>query len=304
MIKRYTIFIVLLFAGISMNAQFEVPRLSQYLINGMVINPAYAGSRDALSMTLVHKSYLAGFEGHPSSQKFALHSPLKNEKVALGLSLENNYNPMFNNTGIYGYYAYRIWLGGVRLSMGLKAGVYHFKEDYSTLDLYNKEIPDPAFVNNSGISPNFGFGFYLYNNKFFTGLSVPYLLDFPKADGGLNFNTGSYHYMLTAGYLFDFTRDFKLKPSMLFDYNQAKSDLQAGLNFILFQDKVWLGTMYRTASKSLTGIIEFQLRRSLRVGYAYDYFFTNLSKASSGTHEIMLRYELNFEINVKSPIYF
>ncbi len=302
--NRLTLIIVLFCLGMKLEAQFEVPRLSQYLINGMVINPAYAGSREALSMTMVHKSYLAGFDGHPSSQKFAIHTPLKNEKIALGVSVENNYNPMFNNTGIYGHYAYRIWLGGVRLSMGLKAGMYHFKEDYTTLDLYNHEIPDPAFVSNSGFSPNFGLGLYLYNNKFFSGLSVPFLLDFPKAGGGLNFDAGSYHYMFTAGYLLDLAADFKIKPSMLIDYNQAKPDLQAGLNFIMLQDKIWIGSMYRTASQSLTGIIEFQLRSSLRIGYAYDYFFTNLSKASNGTHEIMLRYELNFEVDVKSPIYF
>jgi type IX secretion system PorP/SprF family membrane protein len=303
MIKRIYISVILLLGLASLKAQVEIPRLSQYLINGMVINPAYAGSRESLSATLVHKSYLSGFEGNPTSQKFAVHTPLKNEKIALGISVENNTNPLYSNTGLYGHYAYRMHLGGFRLSMGLKGGIYHFKEDYTDLDLYDRGVPDPAFANNSGLSPNFGAGVYLYNNKFFTGLSVPYFLDFPK-NGELNMNTASLHYILTTGYLFDFTKNFKLKPSALFDYNNTKPDLQAGLHFIMFQDKFWVGSMYRTASQSFTGIIEVQINSSLRMGYAYDYFMTSLSNISGGTHEFMLRYELNFNMKVESPIYF
>ena len=165
----------------------------------MVINPAYTGSREALSVTLVDKEYLTGFTGHPRTMKFAAHTPLKNEKVALGISIENNYNPLVKNTGIYADYAYRIWLGGVRLSMGLKAGVYHYSEDFSgDFQLYDQTQVDPSFISASGFAPNFGAGVYLYSNKFFTGLSVPYFLDFPKEGNSFNFSTGSYHYILTA----------------------------------------------------------------------------------------------------------
>ncbi len=305
MIRKLTIVIVIVLAAADLQAQFDIPRLSQYLINGMVINPAYAGSREALSMTMVDKEYLTGFDGHPRTMKFAAHTPLKNERIALGLSIENNYNPLVRNTGIYGDYAYRIWLGGVRLSMGLKAGIYHFNEDYSgDFQLYDQTEVDPSFISNSGFAPNFGAGVYLYNNKFFTGLSVPYFLDFPEKGNKMNFNTGSYHYIMTAGYLFDFSENFRLKPSTLIDYSAARLDLQAGLNFILLQDKFWAGAMYRTSARAFTGILEFQLFSSLRLGYAYDYYFTHLSKISNGTHEIMLRYELKFKSNVDSPFYF
>ena len=303
--RRTLILFILILAARHAGAQFDIPRLSQYLINGMVINPAYAGSREALSLTAVDKEYLTGFAGHPRTMKFAVHTPLKNEHVALGFSIENNYNPLVNNTGIYGNYAYRIWLGGVRLSFGLKAGIYHYNEDFSgDFHLYDNMETDPSFISKSGFAPNFGAGVYMYNNKFFTGLSIPYFLDFPGEGKSFNFNTGSYHYILTAGYLFDVSENLKLKPSTLVDYSTANLDVQAGLNFIMFQDRVWAGAMYRTMAHAFTGIIEFQVFSSFRIGYAYDYYFTNLSKVSNGTHEIMLRFELKFRKKAVSPFYF
>ncbi len=305
MIKRVLIWCFLIVPGLEAGAQFDIPRLSQYLINGMVINPAYAGSREALSITAVDKEYLTGFTGHPRTMKFAAHTPLKNEHVALGFSIENNYNPLVKNSGIYGDYAYRIWLGGVRLSLGLKAGLYHYSENYDgDFQLYDQTETDPSFISNSGFAPNFGAGAYLYNNTFFAGLSVPYFLDFPAEGKKFNFNAGSYHYILTAGYLLNVSENFKLKPSTLVDYSSANLDIQGGLNFILLQDKVWAGAMYRTAARAFTGILEFQVFSSFRIGYAYDYYFTNLSRVSNGTHEIMLRYEFKFRSNSDSPFYF
>ncbi len=299
--KLFFILSFILLAGIA-NSQYEIPRLSQYLINGLVVNPAYAGSRESLSSATVAKYYFAGFEGAPGTYKFGLHSPLKNDKVALGLTVENYNNPSYSNTGAYAHYAYRIWLGGLRLAMGLKAGFFQYKENYDALDLLNSQ--DPSFTNETGFAPNFGAGLYLYNNKFFAGLSVPYFLNLPDSSRGINFDTRSYHYMLTLGYLYEVSENLKLKPSALIDYSVSGLDVQSGVNFILMDDKLWLGALYRTSSRALTGILEVQLNSWLRIGYAYDHSFTNLSNVSNGTHEIMLRWELNFESNAESPLYF
>ena len=302
MLKKLSYILIFICIAVEGYSQYEIPRLSQYLINGLVVNPAYAGSREALSSASVAKFYYSGFEGSPSTYKFGLHSPLKNDKIALGVTVENYNNPSYSNTGAYAHYAYRIWLGGFRLSMGLKAGFFQYKENNDGLDLLNTQ--DPLFVNETGFSPNFGAGLYLYNNKFFAGLSVPYFLNLPDSGRDINFDTRSYHYILTLGYLYEVSENVKLKPSALIDYSVSGLDVQAGTNFILMDDKLWLGALYRTSSRALTGIIEVQLSSWLRLGYAYDYSFTNLSNVSNGTHEIMLRWELNFESNAESPLYF
>ncbi len=300
---RKLIYIVfLLSSGFLLNAQFEVPRLSQYLNNGLANNPAYAGSREALSFTGVGRSIYSGFEGNPTGFLAGIHSPIKKGNVALGLTVENKSYPGYSNTGVYSHYAFRTWIGGMRLSFGLRAGLYNYSLDYSNLEL--KDPLDPAFESESGFAPNFGTGVYLYDSKFFLGLSVPYLLNLPDSTGTVGFNPEAYRYLMTTGYLIDISESFKLKTTAMAEYSVAGIDLQGGINLILFQDKLWLGTLYRTSSKTLTPIIEVQVSSPMRLGIAYDYSFTNISKVSNGSFEIMFRYEFNFVSDIDSPFYF
>ncbi|MCK4919436.1 MAG: PorP/SprF family type IX secretion system membrane protein [Bacteroidales bacterium] len=301
--KKHLIIIFLLLLSFVTQAQFEVPRLSQYLNNGLVNNPAYAGSREALSFTGVGRSIYSGFDGNPTGFLAALHSPIKKGNIALGVSVENKSYPGYSNTGVYTHYAFRTWLGGMRLSLGLRAGLYNYSLDYSGLDV--KDPMDRAFDSESGFAPNFGTGIYLYNNKFFLGFSVPYLLNLPDSTGSTGFNPLSYRYLMTTGYLFDISDNFKLKSTVMAEYSISGIDLQGGFNFILFKDKIWLGSLYRNTSKTLTSIIEVQVSDPMRLGIAYDYSFSNLGMMpGGGSFEVMFRYEFNFVSDIDSPFYF
>lgn len=300
--RKRLIILSLLVLPVLVEAQFEIPRLSQYLNNGLSINPAYAGSREAMSFTGVYRSIYQGFEGNPKGAMAGFHTPMKNGNVALGFTFENKSYPGYNNNGFYTHYAYRMWLGKFRLSLGLRAGMYNYALDYSELDLLNQT--DPSFSNENGWAPNFGTGFYLYNNTFFLGFSVPYLLNLPDGTNTIKFDPASYHYILTSGYLASITDGFKLKTTAMVDYQITGLDIQGGFNYIFMNDKLWLGTLYRTSSKTLTSIFEIQLSKPTRIGIAYDYSFTNLSRVSNGSFEFMFRYELNYESNVDSPVYF
>ncbi len=301
--KRFLHIIFLLNISLLTFGQFEVPRLSQYLNNGLSANPAYAGSREALSFTGVHRSVYTGFEGNPKGFLTGIHSPVKEGNVALGLSLENSRNPGITNTGVYTHYAYRVWLGKVRLSMGLRAGIYNYSMNNEELNLRHQN--DNSFSSRSGFAPNFGAGLYLYNSRFFVGFSVPYFLNLPDSTGfSGRFDSKSYRYLLMAGYLFELSENLKLKPTAMIEYSIGIPDIQGGVNLIAFDDKLWLGALYRTTSKTVTSILELQVSSPLRLGIAYDYSFTNISRVTSGSFEIMFRYELNYQTNVKSPIYF
>lgn len=301
--KRTTYILLFVLLPIMGYGQFNVPRLSQYLNNGLSVNPAYAGSREAFSFTGVSRSVYSGFEGNPRGLLAGMHSPVKKGNVALGLTIENSRDPGVSNTGVYTHYAFRVWLGKMRLSMGLRAGLYHYNLNPSEIDL--KDPGDMAFNSRSGIAPNFGAGVYLYNNRFFAGLSVPYFLNLPDSTGfSGKFESRSYRYILTTGYLWDVSENLKLKPTAMIEYSIATLDIQGGLNFIMFDDKFWLGALYRTTSKTLTSILEVQVSSPLRLGLAYDYSFTNISRVTSGSFEIMFRYELNYKTNVNNPVYF
>lgn len=302
--KKLLFILIIIVLPFMAGAQFEVPRLSQYLNNGLANNPAYAGSREALSLTGVAQSVYQGFEGNPRGGLFGLHTPTKNGKVALGLTVENKSYPGYKNTGIYTHYAFRMWLGGMRLSLGLRAGLYNYALDFSGLDTRDPVGIDPSFTNEKGFAPNFGTGLYLYNNNFFFGFSVPYLLNLPDNTQTIRFDPKSYRYLLTSGYLFNITDGFKLKSTAMVDISRAGLDIQGGFNYIFMEDKIWLGTLYRATSRTLTSIFEVQVSSPIRLGIAYDYSFSNLSKVSNGSFELMFRYEFNYVSNVDSPFYF
>jgi type IX secretion system PorP/SprF family membrane protein len=284
----------------------EIPyvhSVDQYLNNGLIINPAYAGSREALSTTLMHRSQWLGFQGAPVSQILACHTPLKNEKIGLGIMFDNFTIPTVQYNSFYFNYAYRIWLGSSRLSLGLKAGGYVYKEKLEGLNLKDPVATDPAFVPRSGFAPNFGAGAYLYNNKYFVGLAVPFFMS-NSDTSKFNFNLGNYHYVFTAGYLFDISQNFKIKPVTLIDYNKYFISYQFATHFILLDDALWLGMAYKS-NKDLTFMLEVQVNPALKIGYAYDHSFSEISKFSNGSHEIMIRYELKYKANVDaSPFYF
>lgn len=300
--RKLTYILFFLVFSLNLKAQFEVPRLSQYLNNGLANNPAYAGSREVLSLTSVGRTLYQGFEGSPKGFMVGVHSPMKEGKVALGGTIESKSYPGYKNTGIYGHYAYRIWFRGIRVSFGLRAGLYNYALDYSELDLLNPT--DPSFTSEKGFAPNFGTGIYAYTNTYFVGFSVPYLLNLPDGSKTIRFDPKSYKYLLTGGYLHTFSESFKLKTTAMFEMSKNGLDIQGGFNYIFLDDKLWLGTLYRTTSRTLTSLFEFQVTRPMRLGIAYDYSFTNISRVSNGSFEIMFRYEFNFEANVNNPFYF
>ncbi len=278
-----------------------IHNVDQYVNNGLILNPAYAGSREALSGTLMHRSQWLGFEGAPVSQILAAHTPLKNEKIGLGIMFDNFTVPAIQYNSFYFNYAYRIWLKDSRLSFGIKAGGYLFKETYGLPDI--KDNPDPVFVNaRSGFAPNFGAGAYLYNSKYFLGFSVPFFMN-QSTESKINFEPDSYHYIFTAGYLFDFGPNFKIKPVTLIDYNKYILSYQFATHLILFKDAVWLGSAYKS-NKDISFMLSVQLSTSLKIGYAFDYSFSEIAGFSNGSHEIMIRYELRYKANVDNSFYF
>ena len=302
--RRFTEIFFGLFLCALLQAQ-DIPyahSVDQYLNNGMIINPAYAGSREALSATLMHRSQWLGFEGAPVSQILAIHTPLINEKIGLGVMVDNFSIPTVQYNSIYFNYAYRMWLGSSRLSLGLKGGGYVYKETFDELNLKDGVGSDPSFVPESGFAPNFGAGAYIYNKKYFAGLAVPFFMSKSKASKA-NFDFGSYHFVFTAGYLFEISQNFKIKPVTLIDYNKYSISYQFATHFILLNDALWFGTAYKS-NKDLTFMLEVQINPSIKIGYAYDHSFSDISKFSNGSHELMIRYEWRYKANVDSPFYF
>ena len=277
---------------------------SQYMFNTLIINPAYAGSRDVLSATALHRRQWINVDGAPITTTFSVDAPFHNEKIGLGLTLINDKIGVSTNTGIFANYAYRIRLKekGV-LALGLSAGASQFRTNLADVQTSsNNRTFDPAFAENqTKLLPNFGVGIYYTTDKFYLGLSLPHLLNNKLANArAKQFR----HLFFAMGTVVKLTNNLKVKPSLLYKYvNAAPMQLDLNCNF-WFYDVLALGVSYRT-DKTLIGMLEIQATPQFRVGYAYDMNFSKLSTLNTGSHEIMMRYEFAFnKKKVLTPRYF
>lgn len=306
---RLLVFFIALIFTLSVKAQY-FPVYSQYMLNGLVINPAYAGSRDVLSTSLSYRKQWVGFEAVPITETFSAHMPLRNKSIALGVLLINDKIGINNNLSLFTNYAYRIRMtNNGMLALGLKAGFSYLKDDLSKITV--REQNDYVFTNSSTgyFQPNAGFGLYYYNPKFFTGVSIPTLLSYKRTDDGLGYkpinNVKNYNILLSGGAIFQLADNVKIKPSTLVQM-QLNSTVQYDLNcnLIFLKDgQLWIGGSYRVKD-AIVGLVEFQINTELRIGYSYDFTLSELNKYSYGSHEIMIRYEFKYIVKALTPRFF
>jgi len=281
------------------------PQYSQYMYNTMSVNPGYAGQRDVLSITGLYRTQWVGLDGAPKTQTFSLHSPLRNEKIGLGLSVVNDKLGPSSETYFDANFSYTIPLDVLKeykMSFGLKAGFHVLSLDWSK-GMYQN--PDNAFGENLNLfSPTIGAGVYWHNRKSYLGFSIP---NFITTDHYDDFQESvaaeKLHYYIIGGYVFNLSQKTKLKPAFLLKAVSGApliADLSA--NF-LFNEKITLGLAYRW-DDAISGLAGFQISDSLFIGYAYDYTTTNLSNYNSGSHEIMLRFEPRQLGRILSPRFF
>ncbi len=299
------ILIIAQFAGSRVAAQ-QYSITSQYLTNGLVINPAYAGTREALSVNASYRHQWVRIEGAPKFQNLTIHSPVsKKEKVALGFMLNHTSFAITHNTGLNAFYAYKIPVWHGKLSFGLKAGIDITNINYDEVDGVQ---PEELFEGSSSFAlPNFGAGAYYYSDHLFAGLSLPSLLSYRQSEKDeyvIYYDYKLDRLFLTAGALINLSDLIRLKPSFLLRYAVAdKAEVDLNATFI-FADVLSFGGSYRLAEKAIVALVDLQVTPQLRVGYSFDYQTGHLNNYTSGTHEIALRYEFEFKVSAASPRYF
>ena len=265
---------------------------SQYIFNGLIINPAYAGSHIQLSSSLSYRNQWINFDGAPKTATFSMHSAFKRERVGVGLLVTSDRIGSYSNTGIFGSYAYRIkGLGGGVLSLGVQGGFNNFKADFSELKL--KADADPVFNGYfNEFKPNFGGGIFYYKKNFFAGFSVPVILrhtEFFK--NGFQQLALPRFYYLQAGTTVPLDRMEKVKfsPSFLLRM-QDGSPLSADFNInFIFYDVISVGNSYRTGDALVT-FLSLTLSEKFQFVYSYDWTTSAIGAYSRGTHEFMINY--------------
>jgi type IX secretion system PorP/SprF family membrane protein len=307
--SRQRVLLIVLFSGISLFASAQsYPGFSQYLTNGMVINPAYTGSRGTMSTLFAMRKQWSQVDGAPLFQTASIHAPLKSDRVALGLIYNRQTYGVTSEQNIYASYAYHIHLGSGRLSFGIQGGADIKNSNFAGV---NTATPnDPAFTESieNSVLPNVGAGVYYYSRSLFMGASVPAFLSYREAGSpstmGVYHSVQNYDMLFLGGGLISFTEGFRFKPSVLLKYSLSKPlELDINGNFII-ADFLWLGASYRMSEESLIAILELQLTQQLKLGYSYDYQTGNLGSFSNGSHEVLLRIEFGQKVSATSPRFF
>ncbi|KFC60693.1 membrane protein [Flavobacterium gilvum] len=301
--------ILIVVTGVS-NAQQDA-QYTQYMYNTIVVNPAYAGSRETLSLFALHRNQWVGLDGAPVTNNFSVHSPINNTNVGLGLSIVNDKIGPSDENNISADFSYSINTSyRYKISFGVKASANLLNVDFTKLNYYDQN--DYVFDTNidNKFSPNIGAGVYFHSDNTYIGLSAPYLLEtihFDRyADTGGNSHVAKekIHYYLISGHVFDLSSSVKFKPSLLTKMVEG-APLQVDLsgNFMI-NEKFVAGLAYRW-SAAFSGMVGFQVNNSWFIGYGYDLENTTLANYNYGSHEIFLRYELFKKIDrIISPRFF
>jgi len=280
------------------------PISDHYVINGLAINPAFAGCNDALSATISYRDQWVGFKDSPKSYFLSVHTPVHNDRIGLGLLVEKNSIGIFKETNILGNYAYRMELSDGKLALGLGFGLTVLNIAWN--ELVAADANDAQLINNqtSSVLPTFSLGAYYYTKKYYLGISMPlflgYELDKSTGKYKIDNNFSGSNYFFSSGYEIGISPQIKFLPSLLIKYhsnNTIQIDYTAQVNL---KDRIWMGVGYRN-NNMLIGMLQCQLNYQIRMGYSYDYEFGTIGKYVNGTHEIVLNYVFKFARKVIGP---
>lgn len=311
--KKYlrSIFLLILLGFTLHGSAQQEAMFTHYMDNTLNVNPAYAGSKEAMSFNVLHRSQWVDFKGAPQTETLNLHSPLKNKHIGIGATFQNDkIGPIHTLSGQLSF-AYKLTLNTkTYLGMGISAGISQMKANLT--DLQITESNDVVFQENinNRIQPNFGFGLYLHHERFYAGVSVPKLLENTYSAKEISGNPILFaeqrHYYIEAGAVFHLSQEVELKPTTLIKVTYAapvEADITATF---IFDKRITAGLNYRTGD-AIGILVGYYITPQFNIGYSYDWSYgLSTGKYNSGSHEILLSYDFNFGDHKKiySPRYF
>ncbi|PCE64606.1 PorP/SprF family type IX secretion system membrane protein [Sediminicola luteus] len=265
----------------------QLPQFTQYMYNTISVNPAYAGSRNTLSLTALHRNQWAGLEGNPRTSTLSIHAPLRNDRVGVGFSYINDRLGFEKTNYVYGDFSYAIPVSSeAKLAFGLKAGFTN----------YQLENPDPTDMffdaDFNKWSPNMGAGVYLSTSRWFAGFSSPRLFNTDLNEGEFKALERNSYYAI-GGMVFDLSADLKFRPTAMAKITNGAPASYDVTGTLLWQEKLWIGASYRfNDADGFGAFMDYKIGQQLRIGYAYEQPTGSIRPYTGGTHEIILIFEV------------
>ena len=276
----------------------------------MIYNPGYVGSKNAVCATAMNRQQWMGFEGAPVSSVFTVNSPfsLFGTDHGAGLHILNDEIGFETNLSINLSYAFRMDAGPGKLGIGLGFGMINSSLDAEWFipagDAHTPASGDSSIPagNESALTPDFSAGLFYYTEDIYIGFSATHINESsieysPTATPFL-----SRHYYLTAGYNLAMKNpSFSALPSLLIQSDGVMTQLNLG-GIIDYEEKIWGGLFYRLGS-AVVGMAGIELFNGINIGYSYDFSTTVISSHNKGTHEVMLRYCFDLDLDRSAQKY-
>jgi type IX secretion system PorP/SprF family membrane protein len=301
--KKINIFLSLFIISWSAMAQQE-QHFTQFMFNKLAYNPAFAGSSNAVSATVLHRSQWVGFDGAPNAQVISFNTPLLGGRVGAGGNIMRQSIGIDQRITMDAVYAYRIPVAKGNLGIGLQGSIRYRGINFS----------DPRLISTSPLSqdqaiemgyqtkflPNVGLGAYYNTERFYFGASIPRLIKNNLSFGENDLKAANrevVHAYFMGGIVFPISTNLKLQPQTLIKISpNAPIDGEANMSLI-YLDKYTAGMTYRSGGSSKVGIgesIDFllaiQANEKLMLGFSYDYSLSELKNYNGGSFEVALRY--------------
>jgi len=305
--KRWRVLIVsvvLVLFSVKSWAQQDA-QFSQYMFNGMYLNPAYAGFKELLTINTFYRQQWSGFEGAPSTFTFSVDSPIAQDKMGVGLIFSSDQVGLTNEVSTYFIYSYRMKITEESsLAFGLGAGMYRF-----AIRAGNVIDDDPIYQagSTSSLNPDLKFGVFYNTQTYYLGISLSNLLSPYLTRDVYESNLipiKSTQLFLTGGIARPINENIVIKPSFLY-----KQDLTGTSTFdlnasVFLYNILWVGASYRSglnfrgvdagvpaySANALIFLTEIFIKERLRLGYAYDLSLSSVSALTTGANEISLTY--------------
>jgi len=310
--KKIILLVLLALSFIKVKAQQDA-QFSQYIFNGLYINPAYAGYKEDFYVNSFYRSQWTGLNGAPQTISIAGDGAVANNKVGLGALFQNDKLGAQSNTAFYANYAYRLQIGeqaNSKLAFGIGVGFVQTGIDGQKLNPVQVGDTYVPTGNQSTLLPDGRLGILYTNDNFFAGISADNLLAQHVRTASISATlipVPKPHEYFTVGALFNVAEDVKLKPSILIkDTQTAPTSMDINV-FMLMNERLWLGGTYRTAidvynkpnlqkdlskSSAVVAMAEFFVTDSFRVGYAFDYSLNKLGTYGYGSHELSISFRI------------
>lgn len=297
----------------------QVPMYSQYIMNGFLINPSFAGRDGYTTVNLTVREQWVGMAGAPGTYAASFQTrilknryiskytrrkkliiPAKEGKVGLGGYVFNDNNGIMRRTGIQAAYAYHISMGQTGgypnyLAFGLALTAYQFAINTDGL-IYDLDDPLLNSYDRSVFITDFNFGASFTTSKYYVGFAMANLLRglLLFADTSSTRRTELGHNFLTGGVKFPLAADWVIEPSvfikssnMFFKSSEVDITTQVDITTrVYYKDDYWVGLSWRT-NDAIILMMGLKYDR-FYFAYAFDFTLTDIRRQSFGTHELSL----------------